>query len=1094
MGAASYIQTSFLGGEWSKSMQGRIDRPDYRQALNTSVNGLPMETGAWVRKPGSHFAGTTRSGNPGRVIEFDFKQSAPYSMEFTDGHMRFRNGTSIATTNDAQVVVSISSANPALMTTTTATTWATGDQVFFKNVTSATPLLMNRFFSLTKVSTTTFTLTDAITGANIDGSTLGTIGAISVARALDIVTPYTAGSWALNRSVQADLQTVLLNPAIQPNQLSVVQKPSGAVFASFSLAQAVFQDGPYLDPFTNGVLATPSALTGIVNITLSFAVWSASVAYPIGSYVTYSSVNYICLTAQNVNLQPDTHSSNWAVVNSSSAVAPGGFQASDVGRLLRFFSEPALWVVGGSYTAGNVVAIASGVNGGFAYYTCLTNHTATLLNAPGVSVSTWAVNSQGAIWTWGQITALINLISGTLAGSTNIGTLSSLANAFNGTTNQTFANSAVEVTTNANPEGTYGGKNYSGASAQAITSVTVFPSSDRGLIYPAYINNASRPLYSPGTFALRLRAKQTLPANRSDGTLLGSSFGSLVVQPGNASYTALLNPVTIISNDQVTTWNYVWVDMEYDYVVPGDAVTLEAQFGIAQIQFIAPVTASSSNGVSVQILGNPLLYTSPVRTWRLGVYSNTTGWPANGTYHEGRLWLGGVVDNRFDAGQPGPNLFNFAPTQVDGTVTAANAITYLLDGPDVNPIYWMQPDQQGVIMGTQAGEWLVEQAATTSGLSPLNIRARRVTRIGCANIEPRRTEHTNVFVHKANQKVMEYFPDVYSGKFSAPNLSLTAKHLTARLVQELAYQQEHAPIVWARCLDGSLIGCTYKRDTLMTMQGPTFAGWHQHTHGGGRLVESICAGSSPNGNQDTLITVTNDNIANVRHVEVMADIFLETDSLTGAWQLDDAIAPTYYQSIVIGGINSLKLYGLYPLAGKTVTVFAGGLDCGDWLVAADGTIAVALQGATLPNPLLTSAFISSFSGAMPIVVGFTFTSKGQVLRPLQAAESGTRLGPSLGDTRRTNKLAVLLNNTQGISFGTSFTDSIGGTTSMKALRLVTGGGNGAATLAANSLFSGVAWVPLTDPYSYDSMLCWQITRPFPASITAIGGTVHTEDQ
>src|SRR5581483_8420172 len=107
---------------------------------------------------------------------------------------------------------------------------------------------------------------------------------------------------------------------------------------------------------------------------------------------------------------------------------------------------------------------------------------------------------------------------------------------------------------------------------------------------------------------------------------------------------------------------------------------------------------------------------------------------------------------------------NFAPTDQYGNVTAASAIDYTFNAPDANPIFWMIPDQQGIICGTKAGEWLVS-APTSGGISPLNITARRVTVIGSANIEPRRTEHTIIYVQKFLRKIVEYFADVFSGKF-----------------------------------------------------------------------------------------------------------------------------------------------------------------------------------------------------------------------------------------------------------------------------------------------------------------------------------------
>ena len=124
--------TSFLGGEISPYAQGRFDRPDYKFSLNVCLNSFPVEIGAWVRRPGTQHGMTTRGGNKGRSMEFDFEQSTPITMEFTDGWMRFSpTGPLLLTTNDAQTVSAISTANPAVVNTAAANTWATGNTVMF---------------------------------------------------------------------------------------------------------------------------------------------------------------------------------------------------------------------------------------------------------------------------------------------------------------------------------------------------------------------------------------------------------------------------------------------------------------------------------------------------------------------------------------------------------------------------------------------------------------------------------------------------------------------------------------------------------------------------------------------------------------------------------------------------------------------------------------------------------------------------------------------------------------------------------------------------------------------------------------------------
>src|SRR5258708_4210879 len=185
--------------------------------MDVCRNGFPIEEGAWARRSGTRFAQTTLNGLPGRVISFAFEQASPYVMEFTDGKLRmFAVATQtsgltsplpadyrLVTTNDNQQVVSISTANPAVVQTNTAHTWATGDQVQFWFATSVNagfaPLLKARLFKITVTDSTHFSLADPLTLATVDGSTLGwsapAANTVIVGRILALATPYTAGSW-----------------------------------------------------------------------------------------------------------------------------------------------------------------------------------------------------------------------------------------------------------------------------------------------------------------------------------------------------------------------------------------------------------------------------------------------------------------------------------------------------------------------------------------------------------------------------------------------------------------------------------------------------------------------------------------------------------------------------------------------------------------------------------------------------------------------------------------------------------------------------------------------------------------------------------
>lgn len=1079
MAEASYAIGNFLGGEISTFAQGRFDKPDYRTSLKTCRNSFPVESGAHVRRPGTRYAGTTLNGAPGRVIEFDVKQASAFTCEHTDANLRFRSGP------------------------------------------------------------------------NIVGATLAT--------------PYVGGNWANIRVVQAETVQILLNPTVAPQALI---NTSGT---TFTLNPAVFNDGPYLDPLTNGAQLTPGSTSGIVTLTLAFPAFDIGIAYSKGAFVTSSSINYESLQDQNAGNTPvitgttngttasgnatlhfastPTHiiagmvvtdttaptvipagttvlsktgttvvmsanatgagvgsgdtivftSPAWTPVSANAAINGGqGFLGTDIGRLVRLYSEPAAWTVGGIYSLGQIVSYnPSGLPNASTYWSSAVAGTNTNSgNVPGLDVSKWAlVTTQGAaVWTWGKIVSLSNAISG--GAGTNIGNMTSaggLAAAFDG--NPTKAATAcallstsggvIPVNTVLSLD-TYVGKNYGG---QQVLQVTVFPSSDDGFCAGSYINtfgggSVTNP-YVP-TFVLNLRGKATAPASPSDGTLLGTS--------GSMANTAAA--VSIASNDQVTSWNYVWVELVASFTnTAGPATTYGFTNVVAQVEFFSPPgSGGTSVGINVEILGPALLYTNVITTWRFGLYSITTGWPTCGVYDGGRIWLGGAVDNRVDACYSNGNVggtLNFAPTDQYGQVTAANAISYTFNSRSVNPVLWMRPDLQGIKVGTQAGEWLI-QAPTAGAISPLNIAARNVTSHGSENIEPADTEHTLVFVQRFGRKLLEYFPDVFSGKFSAPNLADKAAHFTRAGVAELAYTSAVTPIIWGRCTDGTWFGITYKRDSLASSQPPTFYGWHGHTLGSGRVVESICSGASVGGNLDALTMVTNDPNTNVRHVEILTDVQDELTPLAQSWFLDDAVIPTAALSATFAVLTGLP----YP-NGAVVQVFCAGLDCGDPgegkpvadFTVTSGAIQIAYGDSISAGPgrgLFTQAAAQAAIAAGQLVVGYTYNSDAQLVRPMSQADSGARNGPAFAKLSRGHRYGLKLVNTAALLVGGSFA---------KLLPAALKKPNSPANIDAGTTFTGVAYGELLDDYDYEGGTpCWRVSRPFPANVVIVGTNLATQDQ
>jgi hypothetical protein len=267
---------------------------------------------------------------------------------------------------------------------------------------------------------------------------------------------------------------------------------------------------------------------------------------------------------------------------------------------------------------------------------------------------------------------------------------------------------------------------------------------------------------------------------------------------------------------------------------------------------------------------------SIIDTWQIGKYTTAT-YPAVGGWIDGRLLLGGAVPNSVDASSP--NVFDgvasyyglFSPSDTTGGVFDDAAINVTFNDKDNNQILWFSPDRQGMIFGTEDGQWLFGAQSAGDALTPTQATVRKVSRFKSAFIEPARVGTALLFVQAFGRKVYEYMVDAFSNRFTGRLLNANAQHLPDEHggITEIAYQEDPLPCLWACTSDGTLLGCTYRRYSDFATVPPEFNGWHQHTHGASRLFQSLAIMSVTNG-QDSLVAVTYDATQTAHHIEVMS--------------------------------------------------------------------------------------------------------------------------------------------------------------------------------------------------------------------------------
>lgn len=188
----------------------------------------------------------------------------------------------------------------------------------------------------------------------------------------------------------------------------------------------------------------------------------------------------------------------------------------------------------------------------------------------------------------------------------------------------------------------------------------------------------------------------------------------------------------------------------------------------------------------------------------------------------------------------------------------------------------------------------------------------------------------------------------------------------------------------------------------------------------------------------------------------------------------------------------IVFFGYWHLTGLTVAVSILGLDCGDYVVSTEGSVTVPY--ASDDGGLLTPAYLVAHTNAIaavennctfavlvagvsttvtvPVVIGLTYTTQGQLLRPDVASDIKSPLGPGLGKKRRSHIYAALVQDAVKIDFGSDFSHLDPAFFSVDE----------EAANAENVPFSGVVVGHIDDSYSFEGQLAWQVVRPYACTV------------
>lgn len=585
----------------------------------------------------------------------------------------------------------------------------------------------------------------------------------------------------------------------------------------------------------------------------------------------------------------------------------------------------------------------------------------------------------------------------------------------------------------------YGTWSSGGTVAEIFQVVTAFDETDLAQIR---ITQSSDTLYilHPDFPPQQLVRTSALSWSLSDIVFTDGPYDSLNTTTTTLSPSAATGTVTITAS-AVTGINS---NLGFQATDVGRLIRLRESttWGYAEI-----LTVGSTVSVTASVLST-LTNTNAKTNWRLGVWSDTTGWPACGTFFDDRLFLAGpaTFPQRLDGSKTGIYT-NFSPSANDGTVADDNAVAFVLNSDDVNAIRWLSPNEKGLLAGTSRGEWQVKASSLNEAITPTNISAKPSTRHGSADAAPVQAGKAVLFIQRANKKVRELAYVFEADGFRAPDMTLLAEHVTRPALEELVYQEQPQAIAWGRRSDGVLLGFTYERDQDVTA-------WHRHELGGQSdaaalaipLVESLAVVPAPDGTRDELYMVVKRyvNGAVKRYVEYMSKFWEQGDDQEDAFHVDCGWT-------VVNSPAAATVTGLWHLEGEEVGVYA------------DGT--------HHPNVTVTNGTATLNSAASVVSLGYLYQSDGQTM-PL---EGGAQDGSAQGKIRRIHRVGFWLADTLGLKYGKD-TDNLTEITFRQW-----GDSYGVAT----PLFTGVVRKRFEGTYDKLGQVYWRCEGPFPATVLAL---------
>lgn len=457
---------------------------------------------------------------------------------------------------------------------------------------------------------------------------------------------------------------------------------------------------------------------------------------------------------------------------------------------------------------------------------------------------------------------------------------------------------------------------------------------------------------------------------------------------------------------------------------------------------------TSSTVVTAEIQDNGIAGSlGPFKSFRLGAWSTTTGYPWMGVFYENRLVRARTTTQSSKLWASAVDGFNDYTPETDDD----SSWDFTLASSKLDAIQWMTSQRQ-LRVGTAGSEYTLDGGSTQSSITPTNVRVRKETENGSLFFPALAIRNSTLFAQRSKKKLHEFVFDFNTDGFVDPDLTLAADNIARAGIKRLAFQREPYGIIWSCLDDGSLIGLTYMRDQDVVA-------WHQHQLGGTDVkVKDVSVITGATETEVWMVVERTIDGSTVRYVERLdtefrdktvndarfLDSFLTTTGEEPAATLTPAattgtVTFTAGSSVFIAGdvgreirSGTAKAIITAYTSGTEVTArivvdfpSTGAISSGDWTLSSDTvtgldhlegeSVTILADGAVHPNVTVSSGSITLNGQYTKVHVGLGYTRQLKTLH----IDSGSAAGSSYGSRSRITTLTLRFFETVGCKYRAS---------------------------------------------------------------------------